>query len=137
MLNKSKLVVVDPDMVWDDVNARPRRRQKQKVVINHEHPDDVENDDNVVMEKNDVNDFQDDENQQQLIDHEEFARATVELPPSACTRAQKRHLSCSPYLEQKRQKTEVPKRKSYAPDEVEQKRQRLEAVELAALFYLF
>ena len=141
VVNKSKVVVVDPDMIWDDVNVRPRRQHKQKLVVTQTHPDDVEGDDNVATEKCDVGDTPENDNlsnsNQQLIEHEEFAKATSDLPPSACTRAQKRYLSSTPHLEEKRARIDISKRKCYAPDEIEQKRQKLEAVELATLFYCY
>ena len=73
---------------------------------------------------------------QQKPDFAQFNIDTQELPPSACTRsALKRHSQCPQTLGNKIQKTQALKRKSSALNNMELKRQRIEAVELAALFY--
>ena len=90
----------------------------------NEHPD------------NDVNANDDAQSRsEEPPDFAQFQQETQNLPPGRCPRsAFKRHMPCSGSTENKRPRLSREKRKLSTPSVMEQKRQRLEAIELAAFF---
>ena len=129
VINKSKIIVVDPDIIWDDINSRPRKVQKQVPLVS------------LNEEEQEVDDNEENEETQEVpeptqIERTEFLQATANLPPSASTRAVfKRHRTGTDNSDAKRPRLVSSKRKLEAPSWVDQKRQRVEAIELASLYY--
>ena len=129
VFNKSKIIVVDPDIIWDDINSRPRKVQKHVPLVNlteEEHDVDVNGENGETPEEPEPN----------QIERTEFLQATANLPPSAGTRsAFKRHRTDTDNSDAKRPRLVSSKRKLEAPSWVDQKRQRVEAIEFASLYY--
>ena len=122
VVNKDKVRVVDPDIIWDEVRPRPRRSQQQVPTVSQDVP----------LPVNDV--ISDTEQEFEVFEEE-----TKNQPPGFCTRAAFKRFATdvNSEIESKRGRWQRDKQRSEDHATQAQKRQRIEAVELAALFYSF